>query len=439
MSTAFSTAATALASSCRSLPLEDLARSCGFLRRRPKKLAPGAFLQLCCLLALQTQVSLRAWACLWGLLTNQTLSKQGLAKRCNASAVAFLRAVLEFLLGRLLRVPAQVPAALQGFGRVIIQDSTTLGLHPQLAAAFPGPRNQSQKASAALKVQVFYDLLTQRCLRFGLSPFTTNDQKASAHILHLARRGDLIIRDLGYFVLHVFAQAQERGLFFLSRWRQDLTLLDPHTHTPIDLLARLRRHGSWDTLVLVGQKERLPARLVARPLPAHVTAQRRRKALANRDRRLRPNKERLALLAWEIFLTNVPAERWTAREVAATYRLRWRIEILFKAWKSHFRLGHFTHGSATQIELLIYGRLLWISLFHATFLPPAALHQPLSVLKLAAFCQDYLLFPLLLLFASPTDSPGGSAALLQQIAYHCRRETPRKRRQSPLAPTHSLS
>ena len=425
----------ALASAFRSLPLETLARSCGFLRRRPKKLAPGAFLQLCCLLALQTQVSLRAWACLWGLLTNQTLSKQGLAKRCNSSAVAFLRSVLELVLGKLLTVPGQVPATLRGFGRVIIQDRTTLSLHPKLAASFPGPRNQSQKTSAALKVQVFYDLLTQRCLRFWLSPFTTNDQKASAQILHLAQRGDLIIRDLGYFVLSVLAQAQRQGIFFLSRWRQDLLLMDPLAHTPIDLLAQLRRRGSWDAPVLLGQKERLPVRLVALPLPAHVAAERRRKALANRDRRLRPNKERLALLAWEIFLTNVPKARWSTREVAATYRLRWRIEILFKAWKSHFRLGRFTQGSAAQVELLIYGRLLWITLFHAAFLPPCTQTSGLSVLKLAAFCQDYLLFPLVLLLRSTSDP----CNLFTQIAYHCRHEARRKTHPVPIAHNHSLS
>jgi hypothetical protein len=423
--------ASALAAACHTLPLEALARSCGFLRRRPKKVCPGSFLQLCALLALQTQVSLRAWACLWGLLTGQTLSKQALAKRCSPAAVAFLRTVLEYLLGRLATPATQVPPALRSFGRVILQDSTTLALHPKLAAVFPGPRNQSAQASASLKVQVFYDLLSQRCLHFWLSPFTTNDQKASGLILALAQRGDLIIRDLGYLVLSVLAQAQRQGIFFLSRWRHDLALLDPRSAAPLNLLAQLRRQGSWDAPVLLGQKERLPVRLVARRLPAPVGAERRRKALANRDGRLRPTKERLALLDWEIFLTNVPPQLWSAQTVAETYRLRWRIEILFKAWKSHFRLAHFTQGSAAQVELLLYGRLLYISLFHSAFIPPAAHPPTLSPLKLAAFCQDYFLFPLLGLLQTHFDPQ----ILLPQIAYHCRLERRRKHHPTPLAST----
>jgi hypothetical protein len=424
-----------LATAFQALPLEQIARSCGFLRRRPKKVHPVSFLQLCCLLALQAQVSLRAWACLWGLLTNQTLSKQAMAKRCSPAAVAFVRTVLECLLGRLVTPAACVPEALRHFGRVILQDSTTLALHPKLAASFPGPRNQSQQASASLKVQFFYDLLSQRCLRFWLSPFTTNDQKASPLILSLARRGDLIIRDLGYLVLDVLAQFHRQGIYFLSRWRHGTMLLDPTSGAPLNLLAELRRRGCWDTPVLLGQKERLPARLVAIALPAPVAAERRRKALADRDRRLRPSPERLALLDWEIFITNVPPHLWSARTVAETYRLRWRIEILFKAWKSHFRFGHFTNGSASQIELLVYGRLLWIALFKTAFLPPCAQFQPFSVLKLAAFCQDYLLFPLLLLFHS-SFAPD---TLLKQIAYHCRSETRKKHQPILPSPTNPLS
>jgi hypothetical protein len=367
------------------------------------------------------------------LLTNQTLSKQGLAKRSTLAAVAFLRRALEILLARLLCLPAQPANALRPFARVIVQDSTALALPPKLAACFPGPRNQSQQASASLKIQVFYDLLSQRCLRFWLSPFTTNDQKASSLILQLARRGDLIIRDLGYLVLRVLAQAHRQGIYFLSRCRQDFVFFEPLSGTPLDLYRHLRRHGAHDGLVLLGQKERLPVRLVALALPPAVAAERRRKALANRDRRLRPSKERLALLSWEIFLTNVPPEIWSAQEVAQTYRLRWRIEILFKAWKSHFRLGRFTQASASQVQILIYGRLLWITLFHTIFLPPAAPPSSIAVLKLAAFCQDYLLLPLLFLL-DPASSPHSAlSAFLKQIPYHCRAES---RKQGHSTPQH---
>jgi hypothetical protein len=51
-----------------------------------------------------------------------------------------------------------------------------------------------------------------------------------------------------------------------------------------------------DIDVCVGAKEKLRARLVAIPLPEEVAAERRRKAKANRDRRLKPSQERLAVI-----------------------------------------------------------------------------------------------------------------------------------------------
>jgi hypothetical protein len=57
---------------------------------------------------------------------------------------------------------------------------------------------------------------------------------------------------------------------------------------------------------------------------------------------------------WEIFVTNVSRMIWTPpRDVSNAYGLRWRIEIIFKAWKSHFKLTHLTNGSKNYIVALI--------------------------------------------------------------------------------------
>jgi hypothetical protein len=413
----------ALSAPLSALNLDALARLTGLVRRRPKKVHPLSFLQTCCLLALQSTVSLSGWACLWGMLTASTLSKQAVAKRCSAGAVDFLRLVLQTLLAGLWRPPASLPKALSSFRRVLIQDSTTLALAPKLAARFPGSRNQLHKDTASLKVQALYDLLSEHFVHFALTPFTTNDQKASPMILELARAGDLVIRDLGYAVLSVFKNAQAQGIYFLSRLRYGTALFGWSTGQPLDLLKQLRDCGQWDGRVWLGAREKIPVRLVAVPVSEAVAAERRRKARANRDRRLNPSPEYLELLGWEIFITNVSAETWTASTVAAVYGVRWRIEIWFKAWKSHFRLGQLTAGSAQQIQLLVYGRLIWISLFQATLLRPVAQPPALSLLKLAAWCRDYALAWML-----TAHHPLGPEQILTQILYHCRYDRRRKRR-----------
>jgi hypothetical protein len=411
-----------LAAPLAALDLDALARRTGLVRRRPRKIHPLGFLQTCCLLATQRNVSLAGWACLCGMLTTSTLSKQAVAKRCSAGAVDFLRQVLQTVLAGLWRPPTSVPKALRSFRRVLIQDSTTLALAPKLAARFPGSRNQWQQGMASLKIQTVYDLLSETFVHFALTPFTTNDQKAAPMILELAHPGDLIIRDLGYAVLKVFQCAQAQGLYFLSRLRYGTTLLGSPTGPPLALLPLLRAQGRCDLPVWLGLREQVPVRLVAVPVPDAVAAERRRKARANRDRRLRPSPEYLELLGWEIFITNVRAEVWRAATVAAVYGVRWRIEIWFKAWKSHFRLGDLTAGSAEQIQLLIYGRLIWISLFQTCLLRPLAQSGGLSLLKLAAWWQDYSL-----VWICNGQSRIQWHHLLNQIRYHCRYDRRRKR------------
>jgi IS4 transposase len=79
------------------------------------------------------------------------------------------------------------------------------------------------------------------------------------------------------------------------------------------------------------------------------------------------------LLGWAIYITNVPATRLSAQAVAQVYGLRWRIEIIFKAWKSYFALTQVPAGSKDPVEALIYAKLIFITLFQAPILS-----QPMS-------------------------------------------------------------
>lgn len=405
------------------LSVDSLARQCGLVRRRPRKIQPLAFLKTCSLMALQPSISLSGWAGLWSLFHGQPLSKQAVAKRFSAAAVCFLKNTLEALTARLCLSPLKKPAFLASFPRVLIQDSTCVALPQKLSEHFPGSYSHSHGRSATLKIQAVYDLITQSCLKFFIGSFSLNDQQASPCILDIARTGDLVLRDLGYAVLEVFEKLQRKGVYFLSRWQPSTLILDPQNGGSLNLLAKLRSLGQWDAMVWLGKDKKLPVRLVAVPVPESVAAERRRKLQANRDRRLRPSKQRLALLGWDIFITNVPSSLWAPAVLPAVYAMRWRIEILFKAWKSHFRFEALTAGSAEQVQVLIYGRLLWICLFHLSFLNPQIQTSTLSVIKLAAWSQNFLLPWLLAMNGVP--SPRN---LFSLIAYYSRYEKRKKRK-----------
>lgn len=420
------------------LPLDRLARASGFRRRQPKKLSPRLFLQAACLLVTLGSVSYRRWAGLIGMLGGCTLAKQSLFERMSAPAVGFLQLVLGTLLGRLATPARAVPPALRGFGRVLVQDSTTLQLSDKLARFFPGARNQKGAQGGLLKIQACYDLLAQSFVHFSLSSYRHNDQAASPEVLPLVRAGDLILRDLGYFVLEVLQQIAAAHAYFLSRLRLGVNLWEADGTTPVNLLQRLRRcPGHFDGHFCLG-KEKLPVRLVALRLPPQVVAQRRRQARQNRDRRCTPSAQRLALLAWGLFITNVPTSGLSAQAVARVYGWRWRIETIFKAWKSYFALAEVPGGSQAQVETLIYAKLIFITLFQVCFWQRWLVsldtqgRPTLSLLKVAQAVQTYLLALIL-------SSLGGNLALAweQLLDTHCRYE--RRRRPYFLQPLHARS
>ena len=95
------------------------------------------------------------------------------------------------------------------------------------------------------------DLLQGTLLHCSLSGFTRNDQAASPDILTVAKRGDLVLRDLGYFTRTVLGALQARGASFLSRFQHRMLVYDLQGR-PLDLVRELKTHGCLDRDLLLG-------------------------------------------------------------------------------------------------------------------------------------------------------------------------------------------
>jgi hypothetical protein len=408
----------------QTLSIDKLARQSLFVRRTPRKITPINFLIGFFMVVLTGANALTALATTIGLLCGCRLSKQGVDKRIKAPALKFLELVLAATLATTAKDKNTPTYAIvfKAFKRVLVQDSTNVQLNPKLAKYFPGSRNQKKTKSAILKIQSVIDLVSERFCHFAITAFTQNDQKASPLILQLIQQGDLIIRDLGFLVLSVIKAIQLKGAFFLSRLKYGIVLYETDGETLFDLLAALQKYGRLDRDLCIGAKEKLRTRLVAIPVPEAVAAERRRKAKANRDRRLNPSKEHLALLGWEIFITNVGRDVLTAEQIAAFYELRWRIEIVFKSWKSHFSLKKVPQASAIRVQSYVYALLIFIAMFQTYVY--ARLYreqheknsQQISLLKLARFFKEHI-WAVILFFQTLEEMT--SQKVLEQIFYHC--------------------
>jgi hypothetical protein len=312
-------------------------------------------------------VSLRLIACQYGFVTSHWISKQAIAKRINQSCVDFVQRSLLETIERMnwVKQMKNMPC-FHFFNSVLLQDSTNLKLPDHLAEQFPGSKNQSGKKNATMKIQAIFDLLHDRFVHFGISAYSRNDQTASKDIISIAKKGDLVIRDLGYFVLGSLKQLANDGVFFLSRLHHNIGVYDTDGN-PLDLLKQLKKHKTLDINVCLGKKQHLPMRLVAIPVPEQIANERRRKAKNNRDSRCNPSKRHLELLGWQIMITNVDSTLWPAQTVIDAYLVRWRIEIIFKAWKSHFNLKSIPNGNKHYVLCIVLAKLLFIVCFQVLY------------------------------------------------------------------------
>ena len=83
-----------------------------------------------------------------------------------------------------------------------------------------------------------------------------------------------------------------------------------------------------------------------------------------------PPKELLRLMAWTIFVTNVPTGEADFEKILKLYRFRWQIEIIFKIWKSYMHMAKVHNVSYLQLQVLLTARFIMIIICsHHLFLP----------------------------------------------------------------------
>jgi hypothetical protein len=104
-----------------------------------------------------------------------------------------------------------------------------------------------------------------------------------------------------------------------------------------------------------------------------------------------------SLLKYSISITNIPTDKISAQEIMSIYRARWRIEIIFKQWKSCLRLDIFKGFNKDRFHCFMYGRLIMAILMGAIG-PPLMryafeLGYELSCYKLINYLiADHMLF-----------------------------------------------
>jgi hypothetical protein len=346
----------------------EVARETGFIERSSGKINVPALLECICEGVVKGTVSYNDLAAGMYAATGNIVSRQAYWERMNTDdCIAFFKAILERVMLRKLNhkeVNHLKDCAL--FKRILIQDSTVIKLPASLFEVFSGARNAHTRACNA-RIQGIYDLYSGQFIKFTIDPYSKNDVSVAYEIE--AEPGDLILRDRGYFLIEAIGAFKVNGIETISRYKHVTTLYDPKTYKEINLLKLLSRQGTVDMMVLAGAKKNIRVRLMAVPVTEEVANLRRMKA-KKETKGHNPSKELLNLMSWSVFIVTIENPALTIKHIMALYGLRWRIENIFKTWKSHFSFDKLHNVSEKQLYVLLTARFIVISMsYHGAYSP----------------------------------------------------------------------
>jgi hypothetical protein len=245
------------------------------------------------------------------------------------------------------------------YNRVLVQDSTIIKLPGRLFKIFSGVSNAHTSVCNA-RIQGIYDIISGTFISFSIDPYSKNDISVAPY-LEICK-GDLSLRDRGYYLNSEIKRHLDVGADCIFRYKSRTMLISPESGKAIDILKLLKSQDCLDVQVCLNDNCRTKVRLVATPVCEEVANQRRMKA-KKENKGHNPSNEILALMAWTIYLTTIPKEQADFTKIHEIYGLRWRIETIFKSWKSNMQFDKVHNVSEKQLRIILTARFIMIVVF----------------------------------------------------------------------------
>jgi len=221
---------------------------------------------------------------------------------------------------------------------------------------FSGVSNGKVQVANA-RIQVVYDLISEQFLKFEIETYSKNDQKAAPD-LELQEK-DLILRDRGYLTTNEIIRHKKAGADFIYRHSFRMLYLDKETYQTIDLYELLKSKQNIDVEVRLNSNPEIIVRIVANSVTQQIADIRKYKA----KKELKNVSDLyLKMLDWSIFITSLKTENANFKTLLDLYSLRWKIETIFKNWKSNLKFDKIHNVSSTQLKILLRSRFLIIIL-----------------------------------------------------------------------------
>jgi hypothetical protein len=341
------------------------------------------------------------------------VSSQALEQRFGSASATLLREVLQEAVGEVLSSEASASEVLRRFNGVYVQDGTIISLPVEWRDEWRGCGGSTPDVGqSSMQVQVRLDLarggMQGPWRHLGRAP----ERSGEAHEAPLPQ-GCLYNVDAGYFTLPEMRAHGKAGCYWLTAANAGTLLIDERGQC-FSLVSFLGAQtcDEVDVQVVLGKRERMPVRLIARRVSPEQAERRRKSAngiVARRAKGVqRPNvctrrpsdgrhrrqrtrrktsKARLQLLGWTIVITNVPTELLSIDEALVLARCRGPLELCWKLWKQVGKVDTWRSAKPYRILTEIYAKRLrclithWLTLLECWQAPNRSMVKARQVMQ----------------------------------------------------------
>jgi hypothetical protein len=291
---------------------------------------------------------------------NVSISKQGIDNRFNKESVSFVKSIFKDCLENELH-KVIVPNFFGTFNRVLIKDATRFVVPDRLKEFFKGTGSKS-----GVGIQFEYDIKNGCTTDLTITDAKRCDLVDAKETISKVLPGDLIIRDLGYFMLALFSEIKKAKAFFISRLNVKCNAFKENEETAIsfkDLYIQMTEEKTplIELYVTIGSQERLPVRLIVQLVPDDIYNKRIRKIeKENKKKGFKTSDHYRMRCRFNLFITNVEENELPKEAVSKAYKIRWQIELMFKHWKSTCRINNLQPMKYERFVCLLYAKLILI-------------------------------------------------------------------------------
>ncbi len=282
--------------------------------------------------------------------SGQSIEESSFYDRFTPGLVRMLKQSVSHALEQSLGVGRALRGHLEAFRDVIMTDSTVIRLHDLLENIYPACRTNHTKAALKAHAVISVTGAGKQSIKI------TSERRHDGPVFQVGKwvSGKLLLFDLGYFRYQLFDCITRNRGYFVSRLK---------SNSNPTIVAVNRKHRGR-AVPIIGKKLRdVLEQLQREELDVMVKVRFQRRIYAGKRSydtqilRVVGLREE-ASGEYHLYITNLPPEKLAAKDIQATYALRWQIELLFKEWKQSYRLEDMPSRKPVIVEALLHAAIL---------------------------------------------------------------------------------